>query len=104
AKAQPTALAAAQERLWPRPDSDAVRLWQIAEMGAEPLAYCRAGADRHHRPQRLDVYHHPENLLPGAGYRRADGRYSGGPEYFVPGDAGQTARLYENHPGRSGRG
>jgi multidrug efflux pump len=57
----------------------------------------RPGADRHHRAQRLDVYFHPENLLPGAGYRRADGRHSGGPEHFVPGDARQAAGLYEDH-------
>jgi hypothetical protein len=97
AQAQQAALAAAPQRLWPRADGDAGRLRQIAEVGAEPYPAGRPGADRHHRAQRLDVYHHPENLLPGAGYRRADGRHSGGPEHFVPGDARQAAGLYEDH-------
>ncbi len=63
-----------------------------------------SGGAGHHRPQRLALHFDPENLLPGAGHRGADGRHSGRPEHLLPGDARQAAGLYEDHSRRSGGG
>ena len=72
---------------WSHVGSPATRLRQVTEMGAQSYPSGGRGAAWHHCAEYLAVYLDPENLLPGAGHWRVDGRDSGGSEYFVSGDA-----------------
>lgn len=50
---------------------------QVAKMGAQSYPSGGRGAAWHHCAEYLAVYLDPENLLPGAGHRRTDGRDTG---------------------------
>uniref|UniRef100_A0A914YIF4 Uncharacterized protein n=1 Tax=Panagrolaimus superbus TaxID=310955 RepID=A0A914YIF4_9BILA len=52
-------------------------------MGAQSYPSGGRGAAWHHCAEYLAVYLDPENLLPGAGHWRVDGRDSGGSERFA---------------------
>ena len=69
------AFAAAGARLRQNAAGAAAGLRTLAELGARPLALGAGGVPRHPCAQRLAVYQHPENLLPGTGYRAPDGLY-----------------------------
>lgn len=87
AESQQAARAKATAWFWSHVGSPATRLRQVTEMGAQSYPSGGRGAAWHHCAEYLAVYLDPENLLPGAGHWRVDGRDSGGSEYFVSGDA-----------------
>ncbi|MNC40232.1 hypothetical protein D3C75_889270 [compost metagenome] len=97
AQEQTATYANAPAWFWPLADCDAARLWAFAEMGAEPYKTGGHSAAGNHCAERLALYCHSKNLLPGTRHRAVNGQYPGRPKHFIPGDARQTSGLYEDH-------